>query len=144
MVLIGRKPLKGYNSWKHFNTRSGNVYGSRIKIGNNSFIPDIDTIDALPYHAAVWYENLFADGDSMHVNINKGFALGHEQHEMRAAGRVLWVGNSPVFTIYCTAQSLDVFELPLSEIKVMATIERSWDGKLNMLDFKWILSDERR
>ena len=43
--------------------------------------------------------------------------------------------------MYVTAQTLDVFELPLAEIKVHCTIERTWDGKLNFLDFRWIPSD---
>ena len=54
---------------------------------------------------------------------------------------MLYVGNSPVYTLYVTAQTLDVYELPLAEIKVHCTIERTWDGKLNFLDFRWIPSD---
>ena len=130
IAAIGRKPLKGYTSWIGAQTRSS--FSGRGAIGYRQSYD-------LKYPVAVWYENLFADADTQ--NSGNGTAGFQGQIEARAAGRMLYVGNSPVYTLYVTAQTLDVYELPLAEIKVHCTIERTWDGKLNLLDFKWIPSD---
>ena len=130
-LVIGRKPYKGYTSWVDMETR-----------GVASFKSSPQSIDHYSYKVLFWYENLFADASTAHTN--NGGTLNHIQHTYKSMGVYTNAGNSPVYTIYVTAQSLDVFELPLAEVKVMGTIERTWDGKLNMLDFKWLPSEARR
>ena len=77
----------------------------------------------------------FANADSASVAVKTpGIAT-------MPAARFNYAGVSPVHTIYVTAQSLDVNQEPQAEIKVMATVERTWDGKMNFLDFKWIPSE---
>ena len=128
-VVIGKKPFKGYTHW--FDT-----------LNRAALVHIYTTLNRVPYHIAFWYENQFADIDSQYGHA--GTTIQHIHHTSAPTNRNLYVGNSPVHTIYVTAQSLDVFEMPLAEIKVMATIERTWDGKLNMLDFKWMPADVRR
>jgi hypothetical protein len=130
-VVIGRKPLKGYRHWVETLTRAPQGHHTAtLKKGN--FNP--------PYHLAFWYENQYADVDSM-VN-HSGYSFQHIHHATLAAEKRTSVYNSPVYTIYVTAQVLDSSEQPMAETRLRATVERTWDGKLNMLDFKWVMQDE--
>jgi hypothetical protein len=124
-VVIGKKPFRGYNHWSESLSRACMVekfHANRV-----------------PYHMGFWYENQFADADTWYAP--SGQSTNHMHHTTVATSRNLYMGNGSVYTIYVTAQSLDTFEKPLSEIKILATIERTWDGKSNLLDFRWIPSD---
>ena len=125
-AVIGKKPFKGYTSWLHAQSRTGfgHTWFRRVRP---------------PYHLATWYENLYADYDS--VITHAGNSFQHRHHFTYPGHKYNYAGQSPVFTIYVTAQSLDSKEEPQAEIKVMATVERTWDGKINFLDFKWIPSE---
>ena len=72
-----------------------------------------------------------------------GQTYNHFHHTTIPTSRNLYAGNSAVYTVYVTAQSLDANEEPQAEIKVHATVERTWDGKTNFLDFKWLPSETR-
>jgi hypothetical protein len=50
-------------------------------------------------------------------------------------GLFAYAGSSPVHTVYITAQALDRRLGPLAETRLAVTVERCWDGKLNLLDF---------
>jgi hypothetical protein len=93
--------------------------------------------DELSWQSAFWYENQFADADSTHINF--GGALGHAHHDPRSVGHFAYVGPSPVHTVYVTAQSLNRDENPSAEVRLRATVERTWDGRTNVLDFSWDL-----
>ena len=52
--------------------------------------------------------------------------------------------QSPVYTVFVTAQSLTRedpatgLQRPVAETKIQATLERTYDGKMNVLEFKWL------
>jgi hypothetical protein len=128
-LYIGRKPLKGYTSFWQISSRSQYCRS------------ESDT----PYDKRIWYDNLFADCGSDHMHSN-----GHIQYqldEIANTSRAAHTGNSPVHTVYITAQVVaqdqanPLVLVPTSEVKVRATVERTWDGKMNVLEFNWIPQD---
>jgi hypothetical protein len=50
-------------------------------------------------------------------------------------------GASPVYTIYVTGNALDEQAEPLAEMRLRATVERTWDGRCNILEFTWLTTD---
>jgi hypothetical protein len=134
IALIGKKPFKGYTAWVDYRTRAHwGHYGATAP--GHSF----EDLDYMSFAAGVWYENLYADGGANHTSY--GGAVTHHHHDSRSTMRNMWVGTSPVFSLYVTAQTLDGSESPTAEIKVRATVERTWDGKTNFLEFRWIPSE---
>jgi hypothetical protein len=124
MVIVGKKPLKGYTSWVEGYTRSTTGHKATDS-----------PVDNTTYQSSFWYENQYADGDAMHTNHE--VSVGHVCHEISNSQRAVWVGNSPVHTLYITAQSLGQDEQPIAEVRLRATVERLPDGKLNILDCGW-------
>jgi hypothetical protein len=132
MAVLGKKPLKGYTNWMDERTRWFAADEPENQWGTYAH-PESE-VEGLTYQSAFWYENQFGDADESHASWSS--SQGHVQHNLRTTSRYLHTGNSPVHTAYITAQSLDRYERPLSEVKMMATIERTWDGKINILDFR--------
>ncbi|HHN45911.1 MAG TPA: hypothetical protein ENN09_00580 [Planctomycetes bacterium] len=128
-LIIGRKPLKGYTTFWQLNTRS--IYYSF----------ESDT----PYDTRLWYENLFADCSSDHTHANPH--IQYQCNELSNPSRSAHTGNSPIHTVYITAQTVindqanPAILLPTNEIKIRATVERTWDGKMNIVEFNWIPQD---
>jgi hypothetical protein len=50
-------------------------------------------------------------------------------------------GASPVYTIYVTGNALDELGEPLAEMRLRATVERTWDGRASILEFTWLTAD---
>ncbi len=50
-------------------------------------------------------------------------------------------GSSPVYTLYVTGNALDEQGEPLAEMRLRATVERTWDGRCNVLEFCWLTKD---
>jgi hypothetical protein len=135
MAIIGRRPLYGYTSlydWINF-TQYGSVWG-----GSNT-----------PYNKIVWDANKYADASSASVPYD--VAQDHIDNALGWGGIISYAAQSPVYTIYVTAQSIkdntSLSEpnkppiIPLSEIRIRATVERTWDGKMNFLEFTWMPQD---
>jgi hypothetical protein len=49
--------------------------------------------------------------------------------------------NSPVYTIFVTGSAVDTEGEPLAEMRLRATVERTWDGRCNVLEFCWLPTD---
>jgi hypothetical protein len=135
MVIIGRRPLYGYTSlydWINF-TQYGSVWG-----GTNT-----------PYNKIVWDSNRYADATSCSMPYD--VAQDHIDQALGWGGTISYAAQSPVYTIYVTAQSVkdntSLSEpnkppiIPLNEIRIRATVERTWDGKMNFLEFTWMPQD---
>ncbi|MBN1809158.1 MAG: hypothetical protein JW909_08820 [Planctomycetes bacterium] len=128
LAIVGRKPLKGYTSIYQYVTR--NSYGEGVW-GN-----------LVPYNKLVWYDNLWAD---VSTESKYGDLANFVDAAIGYSAQIAYTGPTPVHTIYVTAQSLkdnmDSTVEALSEIKIRATVERTWDGKLNIMEFTWIPED---
>jgi hypothetical protein len=127
LVQVGRKPFKGYVSLWAMPSRTFYYHG-----------------DDTPYNKLVWRENLFGDCSSEHIYDDM---LRELDTNMMFTCRQGYVGNSPVYTLYITAQTVKQDELDpciltaVAETKMRATVERTWDGKMNVLEFNWIPQD---
>jgi hypothetical protein len=112
---LGRKPLRGFNS----------------------------AVDAGAYN------HFDASGSGYQLRI-KPWDLDDDQSLDRASGhpgdhdnllRAARVGSSPVYTIVVTGASLDEHGEVAGERRLRATVERTWDGRLNILEFNWLRSE---
>ena len=130
MLIIGRRPFYGYTSLYNFidNTQYGTIYWS----------------SKTPYNKIVWWGNRYADTTTNNMYTAQDqvdIALGW-------TGQVAYIEPAPVYTVYVTAQQIkenpDKTVAPLSEIKVRATVERTWDGRLNFLEFTWMPLDMKK
>ena len=135
MAIIGRRPLYGYTSmydWINY-TQYGSVWG-----GSNT-----------PYNKIIWDSNKYADASSCSVPYD--VAQDHIDPALGWGGIIAYSAQSPVYTIYVTAQSIKDNTtltipnkppiIPLSETRIRATVERTWDGKMNFLEFTWMPQD---
>ena len=77
---------------------------------------------------------------------SSGGVLNHFLQTDVEVGLENWSLQSPVYTLFVTAQALSAPEpgserqTPLSEVRLQATVERTFDGKMNILEFKWLPS----
>jgi hypothetical protein len=49
--------------------------------------------------------------------------------------------SSPVYTIFVTGNAVDDQGEPLAEMRARVTVERTWDGRMNILEFTWLPTD---
>jgi hypothetical protein len=113
---LGRKPLKGFHS----------------PSDASRHLPA--PVDTSAYHLRIRPWDLdadasldLADGDPDH---HAGFlASAH-------------CGTSPVHTGLVTGQALDDSGRPLAESRARATLERTWDGRLHLVEFCWLSKGE--
>lgn len=108
--LISQKPLRGYayiNGWDQ-----------RI-VRRDSY-----------RNAAFWSDNLWADSsaDLSSEQPNKPDEAGWAAQAT--------VAPSPVYTAFVLAQRLGADGQPLAEEKLRVTVERTWDGKMNVLEYR--------
>ncbi|MCX7804693.1 MAG: hypothetical protein N3A38_05825, partial [Planctomycetota bacterium] len=61
---------------------------------------------------------------------------------MRKAPETITTGHSPVHTIQVIGQSLGADgKTPLASIKLNVTVERTWDGRMNVLEYRVVTYD---
>jgi len=109
----GRKPLKGFHDPSDAMTRH---YSSTKNFGSRITPWDLDGDDS------------FAPGILNPYSHNKRYDATH-------------TGASPVYTIYVTGNALDEVGEPLAEMRLRATVERTWDGRASILEFTWLTAD---
>ncbi len=121
---FGRKPLKGFHSPSDSMTYSfgGNLaYNTRIK---------------------PW--DLFDDySEDLHCNIPMSASWGYCASPIARDGRFdpSHCGSSTVYTIFVTGNAVDEAGEPLAEMRARVTVERTWDGRMNILEFTWMPMD---
>jgi hypothetical protein len=49
--------------------------------------------------------------------------------------------TSPVYTVFVTGNAVDELGEPLAEMRARVTMERTWDGRMNILEFTWMPTD---
>ncbi len=112
---LGRKPLRGYHS--------------PSDAGLYDYLPD--------------------SGADYHLRI-KPWDLDDDESLDRASGdpgdferllRATHCGSSPVYTILVSGASLDECGEVAGEVRLRATVERTWDGRVNILEFNWLPGD---
>jgi hypothetical protein len=114
--VLGRKPHKGYVSWREVFTRL-----------------NLQTNENTPYNALIWTDNLYADLSVDHAHAEEQYE-NLSQKRMSVA-RTLTVSHSPVYTIYCTAQTVDRLGNVRAQVRVRATVERTAEGRMNILEY---------
>jgi hypothetical protein len=117
-TFIGNKPQRGYpyvNSWRQWTT----------------------TIKAVRFNA-LWRENLWADASAEVSTCFYGSPSPEGVNRKTESGWVsaATVAPSPVYTAFILAQRLDVDGQGLCEERIRVTFERTWDGKMHVLEFR--------
>ncbi|HOX06125.1 MAG TPA: hypothetical protein PK280_06965 [Planctomycetota bacterium] len=125
-VPIGRKPLKGYHSPSGFCVRQPVYSGADAPYDLHSSDPG--------YNLRITPWDLDADASMESGTVN---ANGAYYGRLEA----LHCGSSPVYTIFVTGHALDERGEPLAEMRLRATVERTWDGRCNILEFNWLQAD---
>jgi hypothetical protein len=111
MTILGYKPLRGYTDiYQWMRRASGNV------VRPNAF----------------WSDNLWTGG-AWDLRLPGGPTPGTGDGGLAARTTV---SPSPVYTAYILAQKLDWSGQPTNETKMRVTVERTWDGKLHIVDFR--------
>ena len=120
-ISFGRKPLKGFHSPsaamdRHFWTQPS--YGAPTYPGYNLCIRpwDLDSDSSLEPTQTSPPGHIYRY-DSTHCS------------------------NSPVYTIFVTGSAVDDQGEALAEMRLRATVERTWDGRCNILEFCWLPTD---
>jgi hypothetical protein len=122
-TTFGRKPLKGFHSPSdamtyHFNGEASNdpPYNLRLKPW------DLD------------HDN---SEDSTADHYTDAPETARHSNRLDSS----YTTNSTVYTFYVTGNVLDESDEPLAEMRAKATVERTWDGRINILEFVWLPSD---
>lgn len=114
MTLIGQKPQRGFpyiNDWRR---RTSLHCGIRFN--------------------AIWRDNLWG-GASSEVNLSDEFVEAVNRNRTDGWSSAVTVAPSPVYTAFILAQRLNIDGEPLVEEKLRVTVERTWDGKMNVLEY---------
>jgi hypothetical protein len=121
--LLGNKPLRGYTYVNGWRPRAAKVTVYR--------------------DAAFWSDNLWADGskDQRTYHGPEGVYFNHDADHDNAWAAAATVAPSPVYTAFILAQRLDASGTPLCEENVRVTVERTWDGKMNVLEYRVVPMD---
>ncbi len=110
---FGRKPLKGFHSPS--DSMLYHYYGSAD--ANSRVKPwDLDNDDSSDL-----YTN---DPDTNRLRFDSSYC-----------------SNSTVYTIFVTGNAVDQTDEPLAEMRARVTVERTWDGRMNILEFTWLPTD---
>jgi hypothetical protein len=68
---------------------------------------------------------------------NNEFCIGHDANYSIRAANFLEFGVAPVYTIIVTGQTINPEDGTVhTQSKLQATVERTWDGKLNILEYQ--------
>ena len=110
---FGRKPLKGFHSPSDAMTFHFNSAGTSYYDRVKPFDLDMD--------------------DSVDRNWDP------TKHDKRLDS--VHTGTSPVHTIFVTGNAVNPFGEPLAEMRARVTVERTWDGRMNILEFTWMPTD---
>ena len=110
---FGRKPLKGFHAPSDALTRHFYVWNADP--GYNMRVQPWDL-----------------DGD---FSINSSSDPGYNRFDSTHCGA------GTVYTIYVTGNVLDEIGEPLAEMRLRVTVERTWDGRCNVLEFCWLPTD---
>ncbi|GMV80042.1 MAG: hypothetical protein AMXMBFR7_12260 [Planctomycetota bacterium] len=116
LLPLGVKPSKGYVSWTEFAERFTTA-----------------ALEGTPYSALFWPEHPTADvvGRDSPLQAVRERALRERVDLARGA----YVGHAAVYTIRVIGQALDWDGQPMGETRLRATVERTPDGKINILEF---------
>jgi hypothetical protein len=123
LSLIAQKPLRGFTYVNAWSRRCGNLTASR--------------------KATVWNDNLWADGSADLYARHNGTPEYYEKTRWDEEGWAAFasVAPAPVYTAFVLAQRLGEDGQPLGEMKLQLTLERTWDGKMNVLEYGVCLED---
>jgi len=121
-TVLGRKPHKGYVSWRDIETRL-----------------NLQCDPETPYNALIWPDNLHADLAVRHAHHQDQYE-NLSQKRMSLA-RTLTVSHSPVYAVYCTAQTIDRTGEVRSQTRIRVVVERTCEGRMNILE--WAPIEER-
>jgi hypothetical protein len=115
ITLLGHKPFRGYPYVFGWHRSASRFTANRLH--------------------SIWNDNLWA---SAQVDLITRGELGTGEEGW--AGKAT-VSPSPVYTVFIVAQRLDASGQPLCEEKLRVTVERTWDGKMNVLDYRMSSED---
>jgi len=110
---FGRKPLKGFMS----------------------------PSDAMTYHfyGSANFEARIKPWDLDNDNSADYYSAASTSHQKRFDA--IYCSNSTVYTIFVTGNAVDQADEPLAEMRARVTVERTWDGRTNILEFTWLPTD---
>ena len=63
---------------------------------------------------------------------------GGEFYHYHQSGLFTEFGASPVYTVLVTGQTINGTGSPVAQSRIEVTVERTWDGKLNMLEYRLV------
>jgi hypothetical protein len=123
---FARKPLKGFHS-----PSDAEAYHYTKAVGSSSYPGFHDRITRwnLDDDSSL---DFFDDDDYHHYNLG-----GAGEARLDA----IHCGSSPVYTIFVSGSAVDDADEPLAEMRARVTVERTWDGRTQILEFTWLLAD---
>jgi hypothetical protein len=117
--LMGHKPPRGYPYVNNWRQRVTTTRGIRFN--------------------ALWRDNLWADAsmELAHIgNPNWGQEAINPLSSENGWASETTVAPSPVYTAFVLAQKLNVDGQPICEEKYRVTLERTWDGKIQVVEYR--------
>jgi hypothetical protein len=115
MTALGRKPAKGYLSWREIFTRL-----------------NLQSREDTPYNALIWPDNLFADLSADHAHAGEQY--DNLSRKKMSVARTVTTSHSTVYTIFCTAQTIDRQGMVRGQVRTRTTVERTAEGRVNILE----------
>ncbi|HYF49123.1 MAG TPA: hypothetical protein VEJ63_06945 [Planctomycetota bacterium] len=116
MTALGRRPHKGYVSAADIFTKL-----------------NLQSDEATPYNALIWPENSYADLAVAHAHAREQYDRISQQR--MALARTTTVSHSTVYTICCTGQTIDRTGYVKAQARMKVTIERTPEGRMNILEW---------
>ena len=116
-VVTGKKPLMGFHEEGQFMFYWGGSWGQH----------------QTPFHLRVNDKNRFWNYSYMYYSFLTG-----AYYDFYHTGLMTEFGASPVYTVLVTGQTITPDGKPHAQSKIEATVERTWDGKLNVLEYRLV------
>jgi hypothetical protein len=116
-AIIGKKPLLGFHDEREFLFYWTGYWGQWNT----------------PFYLRVNDKNRFWNYSSAQYGFLKG-----EHYFFNTQGLFTEFGASPVYTILVTGQTITPDGKPHAQSKIEATVERTWDGKMNVLEYRLV------